>query len=332
MTHSVDTAEGILRLGHRFREAKLLLAAVRLDVFSALHEAPASHEEVGSRVGLSGRGLPDFLRALAVLGLVEEDGGRYRNAPGATRHLVRGAPEYIGGFLAGADASLYPAYGRLAQALRTGRPQADGEFTAMLDDPAALAAFARMMDGLTETLGPELVRGYDWSGHRRVLDVGGCRGNLVARLVEAHPHLTGQVFDLPQLEPLFADYTAARGLAGRVSFQAGDFFADPLPGADAIVYGHILHDWSPVQRAHLVALAYAALEPGGTLLVYDRMLNAARDNTTNLVASLTMLLMTDEGSEYTVTEVEHLARAAGFAEVSFQPLGEYETLAVCHKR
>jgi hypothetical protein len=327
----VDTSAGILRLGNLFCDSQALHTAVQLDLFSRLHGEPATADEIRQRLGLHGRGLSDFLRLLVALGLLEIADGRYTNAPGADRHLVQGLDSYLGGFLSGVRRNIYPLYGRLTDALRTGQPQADGDFESMLDDPVALGHFVRMMDGLTEVLGAELVKAFDWSRYRTVLDLGGCRGNLVAQLLAAAPGLTGHVLDRPQLAPFFDEYLADRGLTDRATFHSGDFFRDPLPAAEVMVYGHILHDWSPHQREYLVRQAYQALEPGGALLVYDRMLPAARDNVENLTASLTMLLVTEGGGEYTVTEVGDLARAAGFTAVSHAPLGDYETLVVCHK-
>jgi 8-O-methyltransferase len=244
---------------------------------------------------------------------------------------VSGAPGYIGGFLVGADATLYPAYGNLAEALRTGRPQTGGEFTDMLDDPAMLGQFVGMMDGLSETLGPQLATAFEWSGYRSVLDIGGCRGNLTGHLLAAHSQLSGHVFDLPQLEPFFHDRMAELGLTGRARFHPGDFFRDELPPAEVMIYGHVLSDWDPEQRALLLSKAFAALAPGGALLVYDRMLHPGEDDIENLVASLNMLLVTERGGEYTVAELADQAVAAGFDSITHTPLGAYDTLVTCAK-
>ncbi|QMU78147.1 helix-turn-helix domain-containing protein [Streptacidiphilus sp. PB12-B1b] len=328
----VGTAAGILRLGNLFCDAKALLTAVRLDLFSALADEPAAPEELRERLGLHGRGLSDFLALLAALGLLRRDpDGRYRNADGAGRYLVPGRPGAVAGFLRGADLNLYPVYGRLTEALRTGRPQADGDFTGMLDDPVALGHFVRMMDGLTQGLGPQLIAALEGRPYRSLLDLGGCRGHLLGQLLAARPELRGSVFDLPQMEPFFDEYLAGLGLADRAAFHPGDFFRDPLPETDVLVLGHILHDWDQEQRRQLLDKAYAAVNPGGTVLIYDRMLGEARDDIENLVASLNMLLVTEGGAEYTVSEIEAQATAAGFGSVSHRPLADYDTLVICHK-
>ncbi|MYR89836.1 methyltransferase [Streptomyces sp. SID685] len=330
----VGTAAGILRLGNAFCDAKALLTAVELDLFTQLHGAPggsATEAEVKQELGLHGRGLGDFLDLLVALRILERQDGRYRNAPGTDRHLVRGADEYIGGFLLRSNRNLYPAWGRLEEALRTGRQQSGSHYDEVTRNPAVLRQFIGSMDAFTNLLGAQLVDAYDWSPHASVVDVGGARGNLASQIVRARPHLAGHVFDLPEMEPFAKELIADLGLGGRLEFHGGSFFTDPLPSADVVVLGHVLHDWDPKQRSLLIHKAFDAVNPGGTLLVYDRMLDDEPEHAENLVISLDMLLVTDGGSEYRAAEIIGYAEHAGFARTEVTPLGDYDTLVTCYK-
>jgi len=327
----VSTPAGILRLGNAFCDAQALLTAVELDLFGQLHKGPATLEEIRTGLGLHGRGLHDFLTLLTSLGLIELRDGRYSNAEGSDKYLVREVPTYIGGFLMRSSRNLYPAWGKLDQALRTGEKQSGGEFLALTKMPGLLKQFIGMMDALTTQLAPELSAAVDWSGFRTLLDVGGCRGNLAAQLVKAAPHLEGHVFDLPPMEPFFDENVNELGLTGALTFHGGSFFDQPLPPADVVVIGHVLHDWDESQRAFLINKAFEAVNPGGALLVYDRMLDDSENLVENLVISLDMLLVTDGGSEYPAEEIHRVARAAGFAATTEQRLGDYDTLVICRK-
>lgn len=327
----VSTSAGLLRLGNAFCDAKALLTAVELDLFTSLADGPATQEEIQERLKLHGRGLSDFLHLLAALGVLVKEGDRFGNASGADRYLVRGRPSYIGGFMMRSNRNLYPAWGKLSDALRTGEPQSGGSFEQVLAQPHILRQFIGMMDALTQQLAPELVDVYPWSEHASLLDVGGCRGNLAGHLVKAHPEVAGHVFDLPAMEPFFDEHIGGLGLAGKVQFHGGDFFADPLPSADVVVLGHVLHDWDEAQRGFLVGKAFGAVNPGGALLVYDRMLDDDPRHVENLVISLDMLLVTEGGSEYPVSELRRHAEAAGFTSITERPLGDYDTLVVCRK-
>lgn len=328
----ITTPAEILRLGNTFCDAKALLTGVELGLFTVLADRPATVEEVRAELKLHGRGLSDLLNLLVALGLLERDAGRYGNTESTQRYLVRGTQSYIGGFLERSNRNLYPAYGRLSEALRTGEPQTGSSFEEVAGNPQILRQFVHMMDALTHTLGPQVAAAHDWTLHKSVLDVGGCRGNLVTQILTAQPHLEGHVFDIPQMEPFFDEKVAEVGLTGRVTFHGGSFFdVDELPAADVVVLGHVLHDWDPQQRRDLVALAYAAVHPGGALLVYDRMLEDEPLHVDNLVISLDMLLVTDGGSEYAVTELFDHAAAAGCSDVTAEPLGHDDTLVVLRR-
>lgn len=326
----VGTPDGIIRLSNSFSDAKTVLTAVDLDLFSVLHSSPATEEEIRQRLGLHGRGLSEFLQLLVALGLLEKDGDRYCNTTGADHYLVRGQQIFVGDFLQRTDHYLYPAWGKLADALRTGKPQGTGSFSDVINDPQHLERFVRMMGALTQVLGPELVKAVDWSGHSSVLDVGGCQGNMVCQIVKAQPALAGHVFDLPQMEPLFTENIVGMGQRDAVQFHGGDFFRDPLPKADLVIVGHVLHDWNREQRAFLFRKALDAVNPGGALLVYDCMFDDGPHHVENLLLSLNMVLITEGGAEYPVSEIYDLARAAGVSSVTDQSLGHRgDTLVVC---
>jgi hypothetical protein len=329
-----NTPEGILRLGNLFCDAKAVLTAVELGLFTLLHDNPLTEEQIRAELKLHGRGLGDWLNLVGALGLLTVTDGRYANAPGADRYLVAGGQTYIGGFLLRSNRNLYPAYGRLDEALRTGQQQSGSDFDEVVQNPAILAQFIHSMDAFTHVLGPQLIEAYDgWGDYTSVLDIGGCRGNLCSQIVKAHNHLEGHVFDLPQMEPFFDEKVAQYGLTGQVHFHGGSFFTEGtvLPSTDIAVMGHVLHDWDAQQRGFLVNLAFQSLNPGGVLLVYDRMLEPGPSYVENLVISLDMLLVTDGGSEYTATELVGHAEASGYESTSIHPLGEYDTLVVCRK-
>src|SRR6185295_1586939 len=130
-------------------------------------------------------------------------------------------------------------------------------------------------------------------------------GSLAAEIARGHRHLAGIGFDLPSVEQHFARNTKRHGLADRVRFVAGDFFADPLPRADVIVLARVLHDWSVEERRRLIAKAAEAAAPGGAVIVMEMLIDdERRANISALLASLNMLLLTARGSEATRAEYE----------------------------
>jgi SAM-dependent methyltransferase len=324
------------RLGNAFCHAKLLLTAVELGLFADLdRHGPATAEQLGARLDLHPRGRRDFLDALVALGLLVKEGEHYRNSEVAGRHLLPGGPTYLGGFLDRANRVLYPAWGKLTDAVRTGQPQvpmaSPGEFQRMLADPGQLAQYLRMMDSVNGLIAPVLAKAYDWSGCRLLVDVGGARGNLAAQLVRAHPHLSACVFDLPAMAAPLAEHVASLVPPGRVRFVGGNFFVDPLPEGDVLILGHVLHNWSAEERQVLVKKAYEAVRPGGALLVYDAMLDDEPTDLARILVSLNMLLVTAGGAEYRASECREWLAGAGFVDIEERPLTAGDTLVVGRK-
>jgi len=144
----------------------------------------------------------------------------------------------------------------------------------------------------------------------------GRRGRLlVSGAGNRPPHLSGVGFDLPPLLPIFDEYVSSFGLTNRLRFNAGDFFADPLPQADVLVLGRVLHDWSPEEKHTLLAKAHSALQRGGALLVYETILDDdRRENAFGLLMSLNMLIETRACADYTRAECASWMRDVGFRE------------------
>ena len=146
-----------------------------------------------------------------------------------------------------------------------------------------------------------------------MIDIGCAEGAVPAQIALAHDHITGGGFDLPPLEPIFDAYVTRLGLGERLSFTAGDFFADPLPEADVLVMGHILHDWDLDEKRLLLQKAYAALPDGGALIVYDAIIDdERRSNAFGLLMSLNMLIETPGGFDYTGADCRTWMQEAGF--------------------
>ncbi|MFE2225280.1 methyltransferase [Streptomyces kronopolitis] len=325
-------AGSLLETAMSFQRAKLLLTGLELGLFDLLAEGPAEEDALRERLGLHPRGAGDFLAALAEAGVLVREGSRYRNGAAATQFLVRGEAAFLGGFLHVADEVMYPAWGRLADALRTGAPQAatytrPDMFGELYADDAKRSAFVRMAEDASRPLIPALAEAFDWAAHGAVLELGGCRGNVAAGLVAAHPHLEATVLDLPQLRPEFDAHMRDLGTTGRVHFHAADFFTDELPESEVVMIGHCLVDWTDDQRRALIARVLPAVRPGGAFLIWDPMIVPGDASCLrNLVRSLNMQLMTPHGANYRLDDLTGLLREAGFGEVRHDALGQDVTL------
>src|SRR5262249_12319818 len=159
----------------------------------------------------------------------------------------------------------YGYWGSLTEGLRTGLPQNETKgggnniFEVIYSDPAKLAQFARAMSAGSTATAQAIASKFPWQNYRSVIDIGCAEGAVPVQLAQTHEHLTGGGFDLPELAPIFDSCVAGVGLGQRLRFTPGDFFTDPLPSADVLVMGHILHDWDLDKKRLLLRKAYDAL-------------------------------------------------------------------------
>ena len=315
------TPDAIMQLGFAFWGSKALLSAVELGVFSELADAGTlDGEALRERLGLHPRSATDFFDSLVALGMLEREDGRYANTPATDMFLDRGKPSYVGGILEMANARLYEFWGSLTEGLRTGAPQNEGKhggdfFEALYADPARLAQFARAMSAISGGAAQAIAAKFPWRDHGSVVDIGCAEGAVPVQIALAHEQITGGGFDLPPIEPIFDAHVAGVGLGERLSFTAGDFFADPLPNADVLVMGHILHDWDLDEKRVLLQKAHDALPDGGALIVYEAIIdNERRGNAFGLLMSLNMLIETPGGFDYTGADCRAWMQQTGFRE------------------
>ena len=126
---------------------------------------------------------------------------------------------------------------------------------------------------------------------------------------------------MPSVRPVFEQYVNSHNLSNRLRFYPGDFFSDPLPAADVLVMGHILHDWNLEEKRKLLAKAYEALPQGGALIVYEAIIDDdRRQNAFGLLMSLNMLIETPGGFDYTGADCVSWMREAGFRETRVEHL------------
>ena len=332
----------IMQVGMGFWASKTVLSAVELELFTHLGDEAMTGEEIGERLGLHPRAIYDFLDTLVALRLLERDGegsdGSYRNTTETAAFLDKGSPAYVGGILEMCNARLYRFWGDLTEALQTGKPQNEIKHTGkpmfdeLYSDPARLEQFMDAMQGISLGNSQALAEQVDFSKYDTVCDVGGATGQLSMVLAERHPHLRCTSYDLPVVAPIAEKTIAAAGLTDRVAVASGDFFADPLPRADVITMGLILHDWNLDRKMHLIRAAYEALPEGGAFIVIENLIDdARRENAFGLMMSLNMLIEFGDAFDFTGSDFAGWCREVGFREVEILPLAGPASAGIAYK-
>jgi SAM-dependent methyltransferase len=332
----------ILQTAFGFWGSKVLLTAVEIGLFTKLGKEALTAEQLGERLGLHSRGTFDFFDALVAMRFLAREGdgpqAKYRNTPEGSHFLDEKSPRYIGGILTMCNARLFKFWHDLPEALCTGRPQNEekhggkGIFEALYADLPGLEQFMGAMTGLSRINFEAFAEKFDFKPFKTMCDIGGATGLLCIEAAKRHPHLKCTSFDLPPVEPIAKKSIAAAGLSDRVTTASGDFFKDPLPKADLITMGMILHDWNLEKKMKLIRAAYDALPPGGAFVVIEALIDdARRENAFGLLMSLNMLIEFGDAFDYSAADFRKWCGEVGFKRFETLHLAGPHSAAIAFK-
>jgi SAM-dependent methyltransferase len=306
--------ESLSAMSRSYQRACVLAAAVELDIFGALTEGPATAAEVAQRVEGGLRGTLILLDAMTAIDLLRKEGEHYHAAPGAVEVLAHNGP---GGGLAIAQhhANCLRRWAELARVVKSGE-RAERR-PSIRDEAGDHESFILAMDNICGPLAPEVIDALEPLDFTHLLDVGGASGTWTAAFLARHPQAIATLSDLPKVMPLAERRFAELGLQDRVTLHAGDALIDPLPTrADLAWVSAIVHQFSREENQRLFANIYRALEPGGTILVRDVVMEPNRvDPMTGALFAVNMLVNTPAGGTFTFAELQEDLEVGGFSQV-----------------
>jgi hypothetical protein len=342
MPVETPTPDSILQTAFGFWGSKVLLTAVEFGLFTALGQRRLTGKELGGELGLHPRGIADFFDALVAMKILDREGdgpdAKYCNTPAGALFLDQKSPRYVGGILVMLNARLFKFWNDLPEALRTGKPQNEtkhggkGIFEELYSELPKLEQFLGAMTGISRINFEAFAAKFDFSSYKTLCDVGGATGLLCMEVAKAHPHLKCVTFDLPAVAPVAERHISAAGLSHRISVASGDFFKDPLPKADVITMGMILHDWNLEKKMHLIRAAYDALPPGGAFVAIEALIDdARRENVQGLLMSLNMLIEFGDAFDYSGSDFRGWCSEVGFKRFEVIHLAGPSSAAVAYK-
>ncbi len=333
MTQEI-TPDAIMQLAFGYWGSRTLLSAVELGLFTELARGPLPLEDIRARLHLHERSGRDFLDALVALGVLQREQGRYANTPATDLYLDRAKPTYLGGIMEMMSARLFRFWADLTAGLKTGQPQNEVKhggdlFDTLYSDPRRLEQFLSAMTGLSLGIAHALAKKFPWARYHSFVDIGVAQGGVAVVLAQTHKHLSGVGSDLQVVGPIFNRYVASHGLQDRLKFARLDFFREPFPKADVVIMGHILHDWDLPTKKMLIGKAYDALPPGGSLVIFEAIIDdERRSNAFGLLMSLNMLIETSGGFDYTGADCAGWMREAGFKETRVEQLSGPDSMVI----
>ena len=300
--------EQLLTLARAFQECRLLLTGAELDLFTLLAPAPLPAADIATRLHANVPALTVLLDALAAMGLLVKRDGAYQSEPSASELLARGRPGSVLPMVLH-SANLWTRWGELTNVVAGPPP-------VQTDKQEALRAFIGAMHVIAEPRTAGTVELVDPGLARKLLDVGGASGTYTMAFLAASPELRATLFDRPPVIEMARQRLDAAGLLDRVNLVPGDFYADPLPGGHDLVFvSAIIHQNSPAQNVALFRKAFAALDPGGRIVIRDHVLSDDRTSPkAGAMFAVNMLVARNGGNSYTFAEIQSALAEAGFVD------------------
>lgn len=336
--------ETIMKIGSGFWASKILLTAVHFEVFTKLAKNKSmTARDLKSELGLecTDRHVYDFLDTLTGFGFLNRTGllekAQYANGTDANVFLDKNKPSYMGGILEMMNNRLFGFWDNLEEGLLTGLPQNEAKkgeniFEAIYRDPEKLKIFVHGMTGVQMGGFIGFAEKFDFSNYTTLTDAGGSAGMLSIMVAKHQPHMSCVTFDLPPVEAIAKETIQKFDLSDRVKTASGDFFANPLPPADIVVMGNILHDWDEEAKISLMKKAYDALPARGAFVVIENIIDDDRkQNVFGMMMSLNMLIETGTGFDYTFSDFNKWAKIVGFKSTNLLPLAGPTSAAIAYK-
>jgi predicted O-methyltransferase YrrM len=309
----------IARAMSGWQPARVLMAANRLDFFTAIGDGSLTAEQVAEKCATQPRPTRTLLNACVALGFMEKKDDLYSNTAEAKVVLVRGKPTSVVDGIAHQD-DLWASWGKLAEAVKTNR--AASERWSLVEEPKVHRNFIMAMHDGAVVGAPIVADALDLTGRKQLFDAGGGPGTYSIFLVKKNPDLKAIVFDLPSTVEIAKEVIDKYGVTDRITTRAGNYFKDDFGhGNDVVLLSAILHSMNPEHSKILLKKAYDSLVPGGIVVVREGLLNDEGTSPVGAVLfSLNMLVNTGEGQSYSGKEIMELMRSVDFKDTKVQLL------------
>jgi len=335
----------IMQIGMGYWASKAVLSAVNFGLFTMLAGQSKKMKEIKEALQFktTDRHVFDWLDVLVSLGFLKREGllddAVYSDTPETEMFLDEKKPSYIGGIFKMSNNRLYGFWGHLEDGLKTGEAQNESHgdsdmtfFNDLYKDPDKLVEFIDAMSGIQMGNFMTLVKKFDFSKFSTMADIGGADGFLSCLVAREHPAVKFITYDLPPVAPVAKKKIEKFNLSDRIKVESGDFLKDPIPSADIITMGNILHGLNEDTKQELVKKVYDALPANGAFMTIENIIdNERKQNTFGLLMSLNMLIENGDAFDYTMNDFDRWAKAAGFKRTESLPLAGPTSAAIAYK-
>jgi hypothetical protein len=311
------TTQRLRQLLHGFQLTRVVTACAELNIPDLVRDEPRSIDYLAEITKTQSEHLSRLLRAAVTLEILSEPSPNHFALGIHGQYLCSDHPENLKAVaVCFAQPWVWQSWGQLTESVKTGQTGIElfsGEkfFDYLAARPEAQSIFSAVMAS-GSSLDEELAACLDFSGKKRIADIGGARGTFLCKVIQKWPQAEGIIFDLPSVKSEAGLHIESQGLKNRVSFEGGDFFKNLPLGCDCFLLRYILHDWNDNQCRTILKNCYAALPPGGSLIIVDTLMSDAKEHELRArLLDINMMIQTG-GRERTESEFTEILKEGGF--------------------
>jgi hypothetical protein len=299
-----------------FRVAHMISVAAKLRIADHLAAGTKTIKDLAHATGCHEDSLHRLLRALAAVGIFEEEEGpKFNLTPRAEllRSDVTGSlrisAEVVG------EEWMWRPWGFLAHSVTTGETAFDRAYGSntwdwFAENLSAGRLFDGFMDEITVADAPAIVGAYNFAGAGTIVDIAGGRGVLLAEILRRNGSTRGVLFNLPQVIEA-ARLLLDNEIAERINFVSGNFFQNVPVGGDLYILKNILHDWNDEAVCAILATCRRSLSADAKLLIIEHIIESANEGGAGKTGDIQMMVR-NGGRNRTEEEFRKLLKRVGF--------------------
>ncbi len=327
---------------YRYRDglyaSDLLTAAIsHLDFFTWLNEHPSDLPGICHSLEIRERPTDVMLTLFTAMGLLAVEEQIFSLTPLAREHLVKSSHWNIGPYFDSVRER--PVCRDMVTVLRTGKPanwaslKNEKEWAKAMETDAFANQFTAAMDARGVYLAPAMAQKLDCTDSRRLLDIAGGSGIYACAIVARHPHLRATILEKSPVDRITERCLSERGFADRINVRIGDMFSDAFPtDCDIHLFSNVLHDWDVNRVQQLLEKSFAALPPGGMIVIHDAHINAEKTGPLPVAAYSALLMTITEGKCYSEKEIANYLSGIGFSAVTHSATAADRSIITALKR
>ncbi|MDP1622163.1 MAG: methyltransferase [Bacteroidales bacterium] len=295
---------------------QVIYAAAKLNLADLLKNGPKRVDDLAQETGSNPDALYRLLRVLASIKIFRESSDRLFEMTPAAETLLSDHPASVRPFaLLVGDPIWREPWGDIMYSLKTGEDSFkhvyEMNFFDYLDEHKDKSAlFNSWMTRVSNMNCPVIAASYPFSRFKRIVDVGGGHGSLLAHILKKHPGPDGVLFDLPAVVESATEIDES--IASRCEKTGGSFFDFVPGGGDLYILQQIIHDWEDELAIKILSNCRDAMTKDDKILVIDAVIKPGNQRDMSKFIDLQMLLINKGGRERTAKEFKELFQKSGF--------------------